>query len=86
MTGIAGNKWTMDAFYPMVAIPNGVYLTSYAGGGEEFKKVPYDDLVRNVAEGKMKVPLSKVWRLEQVAEAHEMMERGEARGKMVILM
>ena len=31
VTGMAGNKWTIDEFSPMDAIPTAVLLTSYAG-------------------------------------------------------
>ena len=33
MTGMVGNKWSLDDFSPMGSIPTTVCLTTYAGGG-----------------------------------------------------
>jgi NADPH:quinone reductase-like Zn-dependent oxidoreductase len=40
MTGMVGNRWELDHFSPMGAIPTSVKLTTYAGGAEDFVKTP----------------------------------------------
>lgn len=85
MTGIVGNKWSFDQFSPMEAIPTGVCLTSYAGESEDFMKTPLDDLARQVAAGTLKVQVGKVFRIDEIVEAHRAMEENKAGGKIVVL-
>ena len=86
MTGIAGGSWTMDGFYPMMDVPMGVSFTTYSGGGDEMRKTPFEQIVKDVEEGRLKVPVGKTLKLDEVVEAHRMMEHGGAGGKMVLLM
>lgn len=86
MTGIVGNKWSYENFNPMEHIPNGVYLTSYSGGPDDFMNTPLNELVKGIADGKLKIPIGKVFGLEQAAEAHTLMEQNKAGGKVVFLM
>ena len=58
MTGMVGNKWTLDEFTPMGSIPTAVNLTTYAGGPEEFIETPLEDLVQQIAQGKLKVQVT----------------------------
>lgn len=58
MTGIVGNKWTMDNFEPMGDIPTAVNLTTYAGGPIEFMTTPLEDLAQKVADGKLRLQVS----------------------------
>ena len=55
MTGMVGNKWTLDVFEPMGSIPTAVNLTTYAGGAEDFIDTPLEDLVQQIVQGKLKV-------------------------------
>lgn len=85
MTGIVGNSWTLDNWNPMESIPLGVYLTAYTGGREEFMETPLSDLVRKIKEGKLKLPVGKTFRLDEIVEAHRFMEENKAVGKIVVL-
>ena len=85
MTGIVGNKWTFDSFNPMEGIPTAVCLTSYAGELEDFLKTPLEDLVGQVAKGTLKVQVGKVFGLDEIVEAHQVMEENRAGGKIVVL-
>jgi len=58
MTGMVGNMWTLEDFSPMGCIPHAVNLTTYSGGPEDFKATPLEDLVRQIAGGRLKVPVS----------------------------
>lgn len=85
MTGMVGNQWSLDRFSPMEAIPTAVGLTTYAGEAEDFMRMPLDDLLGQVASGELGVHVGRVFHLDQIVEAHRVMEQNEAGGKIVVL-
>jgi NADPH:quinone reductase-like Zn-dependent oxidoreductase len=85
MTGMVGNKWSIADFSPIDEIPTAVNLTSYSGGAEDFMLTPLDQLAEQIAEGKLHVQVGKVFRLDEIAEAHRCMEDNKAGGKIVVL-
>lgn len=85
MTGIVGNKWTIDNFAPMEAIPTGVCLTSYDGGPADFMRTPLQELVDQIAAGSLKVQIGRVFHLDEIVEAHRTMDANTAGGKIVVL-
>jgi len=85
MTGMVGNKWWFDRFSPMEAIPTAVSLTTYDGGPEDFILTPLDDLVGEIAAGRLHVQIGRTFRLDQIVEAHHCMEENQAGGKIVAL-
>jgi NADPH:quinone reductase-like Zn-dependent oxidoreductase len=85
MTGIVGNKWSFDNFAPMEAIPTAVSLTTYAGESEDYMRTPLEDLVEQIAADTLRVQIGKVFRLEEIVEAHRCMEENKAGGKIVVL-
>jgi len=85
MVGILGG-WTLPSFSPMEAIPTGVFLTSYAGGPNEFMATPLRELMQQMKAGTLHIPVGKTFKLEQIVQAHELMESNEAGGKLVVLM
>lgn len=85
MTGMVGNQWSFKDFSPMDAIPTAVSLTTYDGGPEDFMRTPLDELAERVAGGTLKVQVGRVFRLDQIAEAHRCMEENGAGGKIVVL-
>jgi NADPH:quinone reductase-like Zn-dependent oxidoreductase len=85
MTGIVGNQWSFENFSPMEAIPTAVCLTSYAGEAEDFMSMPLEELVEQVAAGSLQVQVGRVFRLDEIVEAHRCMEENKAGGKIVVL-
>ena len=85
MAGIVGNQWTFEDFSPMESIPTAVNLTTYSGGPEEFMATPLEELAKQVKEGKLKVQVGKVFKLDEIVEAHRVMEENSAGGKIVLL-
>ena len=85
MTGIVGNKWSFEDFAPMEAIPTAVCLTSYAGEADDFMRMPLQELLDQIAAGGLKVQVGKVFQLDEIVEAHRMMEENKAGGKIVVL-
>jgi NADPH:quinone reductase-like Zn-dependent oxidoreductase len=85
MTGMVGNRWSLDQFSPMDAIPTTVCLTTYQGGVEDFMLTPLDKLIEQVAAGRLNVQIGKVFHLDDIVEAHACMENDKAGGKIVVL-
>jgi NADPH:quinone reductase-like Zn-dependent oxidoreductase len=86
VTGIVGDKWTLDNVNPSELIPKAVYLTNYGGDNNDFKNTPFHDIIKLVEKGSLKIKVGKTWPLEKVVEAHEMMEANNVGGKGVLLM
>jgi NADPH:quinone reductase-like Zn-dependent oxidoreductase len=85
MTGIVGNKWSLENFAPMEAIPTAVSLTTYAGESEDFMRTPLEELAEQIAAGTLHVQIGKVFHLDEIVEAHRCMEENRAGGKIVVL-
>jgi NADPH:quinone reductase-like Zn-dependent oxidoreductase len=85
MTGMVGNKWSCENFSPMEAIPTAVNLTTYDGGPEDFMLTPLEELVEEIAAGRLHVQIGKTFGLDEIVEAHRCMEENGAGGKIVVL-
>ena len=84
-SGMLSNKWTVPDFYPIDYIPRGVRLTAYSGGATDLPAATLQDFLDAVARGDAVVPLYRVYRLDEIREAHAEMEAGSAVGKIVVL-
>jgi NADPH:quinone reductase-like Zn-dependent oxidoreductase len=69
----------------METIPTAVSLTTYAGEAEDFMRTPLEDLAEQIAADTLRVQIGKVFRLEEIVEAHRCMEENKAGGKIVVL-
>ncbi len=85
MTGIVGNRWAFERFAPMEAVPTTVHLTTYAGEAADFMQTPLQEFVREIEAGRTRVTLGRVFRLEDIIEAHRAMEDNTAGGKLVVV-
>jgi NADPH:quinone reductase-like Zn-dependent oxidoreductase len=85
MTGMVGDRWSFADFAPMDVIPTGVSLTTYSGGVEDFLSMPLQDLVDQVADGRLPVKVGRVFGLDDIVEAHRLMESNKAGGKIVVV-
>jgi NADPH:quinone reductase-like Zn-dependent oxidoreductase len=85
MTGIVGNQWSFENFSPMDAIPSTVKLTIYAGESSDFMTTPYAELLDQLEKGALRIKVGKVFRLQDIVEAHRCMEDNSAGGKIVVL-
>ena len=83
MIGIVGNQWDLERFSPVCAIPTAVSLTTYSGEAEDFMATPFEELVEQIKGGVLKI--LKVFKLEEIVEAHRCMEENWADGKIVVL-
>lgn len=85
MTGMVGDRWAFERFAPMEAIPSTVHLTSYAGEAADFMQTPLQEFVREIEAGRTQVKIGRVFRLEDIVEAHRAMEDNTAGGKLVVV-
>ncbi len=82
---MVGNKWDFERFAPMEAIPTSVRLTTYAGGVEDFMRTPLQEFVSEIEAGHTRVKVGRVFGLDEIVEAHRLMEENRAGGKLVVL-
>ncbi|WP_461051558.1 zinc-binding alcohol dehydrogenase family protein [Spirosoma arcticum] len=84
MTGILGNSWTIDAFTPMGDIPSLGRLTVYMGEASDLTNALLQDFIDSVTAGTIKLSIDRIFRLDQVSEAHWYMENNQGKGKIVV--
>ena len=83
-TGMVSNEWTIRDFYPIDFIPSGVRLTAYSGEAADLPAVVLQRFLDDVATGRMRVAIHRVFDMADIAEAHRIMESNGAVGKMVV--
>lgn len=84
MTGILGNSWSMESFSPMGDIPSLGRLTVYMGDAKNLNSADLQDFIDAVESGKIKLNIDKIFKLDQIVEAHQYMEDNHATGKLVL--
>ena len=84
MTGILGNEWTMKEFTPMGDIPSLGRLTVYMGDSENLKKERLQSFIDKAADGNINLNIDRVFKLDEIIEAHHYMEGNKTKGKLVV--
>jgi NADPH:quinone reductase and related Zn-dependent oxidoreductases len=83
VSGVLGGQYALNGFDPIKDIPNGVYLSSF------FSNFPtqavMDDIFWHIKRHSIKPFVTRVFRLEEIAQAHLLMESNQADGKIVIV-
>ncbi|KAJ5389404.1 uncharacterized protein N7496_000472 [Penicillium cataractarum] len=90
LAGFLGGLAPIPDFNPLLQMASGVHFSffgSFAFGMPEFplSDVPLQEVVKMVADGKLNAKPWKVFKFEDISEAHRLMEKSEAQGKMVVL-
>jgi NADPH:quinone reductase-like Zn-dependent oxidoreductase len=85
-TGMLSDNWTIPDFYPMDWLPNGVRLTAYSGEASGLPASELHAFLDAVAAGAASVPIGRVYRLDEIVEAHRDMENGTVGGKAVVVL
>jgi NADPH2:quinone reductase len=83
-TGMLSNEWIVKDFYPIEYIPRGVRLTAYGGEAADLPAPVLQGFIDLVRAGHVTVPIARVYRLDEIAEAHADMEAGTMTGKLVV--
>ncbi|ORY57780.1 putative zinc-binding oxidoreductase [Pseudomassariella vexata] len=84
MTGVQGGSWKFDQFMPFGDLPNRVRLCIYGGGPEDFMLMPWEELVKDVEAGRVKIPV-RTFKLEDIQEIHDILEKGGGCAKMAVV-
>ena len=84
MTGILGGEWTLSEFHPMGDVPTGVKLTSYSGEASDISVEQLQRYVSLVESGELTLKVGPTFEFDHLREAHELMDRNGANGKIVI--
>lgn len=83
-TGMLSEAWTIPDFYPMDWLPNGVRLTSYSGEAADLPAEVLQEFLDAVRDDRAIIPLGRVYRLDEIQQAHRDMHAGTVGGKAVI--
>jgi NADPH:quinone reductase-like Zn-dependent oxidoreductase len=84
-TGMLSNQWTVPEFYPIDYLPRGVRLTAYSGDVADLPPAVLQDFLDDVAAARAAVPIARTYRLDEIVDAHTLMEHGSAGGKLVVV-
>jgi NADPH:quinone reductase-like Zn-dependent oxidoreductase len=90
LAGWLGGLDPIPDFNPLLQMPSGVYLTffgSFVFGtpGFPLSDVPLQQIAADAAAGRLDVKPARVFRFEEIREAHRVMEASEASGKLVVV-
>src|SRR5262245_12948023 len=90
LAGWLGGLAPIADFNPLLQMASGVYLTffgSFVFGKPSFplSDVPLQAIAAEIEQGRYKATPSRVFRFEEIQEAHRVMESNEAKGKMVVV-
>ncbi|MEZ5832578.1 MAG: zinc-binding alcohol dehydrogenase family protein [Dongiaceae bacterium] len=90
LAGWLGGLAPIADFNPLAQMASGVHLTFFASfvfgtPGFPLSDVPLQEIARDVAAGRLKAKPSRMFRFEEIREAHRVMEANQAGGKMVVV-
>ena len=90
LAGWLGGLAPIADFNPLLQMASGVYLTffgSFVFGtpGFPLSDVPLQAIAGDVAAGRYKASPSRVFRFEDIREAHQVLDANQANGKMVVV-
>ncbi|GEO47012.1 zinc-binding dehydrogenase [Companilactobacillus kimchii] len=83
ITGNMGGVWDIKNFDPVTAIPNDRYMTSFAS--YTIDEGQLNDLLHLIEEKHVDVHPVKIFKLNQLPEAHRFLENQTEPGKVVVL-
>ncbi|RSX57195.1 zinc-binding alcohol dehydrogenase family protein [Bifidobacterium samirii] len=84
-SGMLSNEWVIPDFYPIDFLPTGVRLTAYSGEASDLPADVLQSFLDDVAAGDAVLPASRVFGIDEIGQAHALMESGHANGKIVVL-
>jgi NADPH:quinone reductase-like Zn-dependent oxidoreductase len=84
-TGMLSDQWTIEQFYPMDWLPNGVRLTAYSGEADDLPAEVLQEFLDAVASGHALVPVGATYRMADIVQAHRDLEANTIGGKAVVL-
>ena len=91
LAGWLGGLDPIPDFNPLLQMASGVNLSFFAGWvwgspGFPLSDVPLAEIAQQVQSGRLEAKPWRVFTFDQIREAHEIMEAGQAAGKMVVVL
>jgi NADPH:quinone reductase-like Zn-dependent oxidoreductase len=80
ITVTVGDKWSFDDFNPMDVISTSVCLTTYDGFHADTAR-----RIGRAGRSTLRVQIGRVFKLDDIVEAHRCMEENKAGAKIVVL-
>ena len=90
LVGFLGGLEPVADFDPLMDLPSGVRLTTFASAfvlGDEYfptSEVPLQEIVDKASRGVFQAKPARVFQFDQIVDAHRLMESGQAGGKLVV--
>ena len=89
LAGFLGGLAPVAFFNPLLEMPSSVqfsFFGSFVFGALEFpvSDVPFQEIVDRVAAGEYQAKPARVFRFEEIQDAHRLMESNQANGKIVV--
>ena len=89
LAGFLGGLSPIASFNPLLQMPSGIHFSffgSFVFGAPEFpvSDIPFQEIVDRVGAGKYQAKPARVFRFEEIQEAHRLMESNQANGKIVV--
>jgi NADPH:quinone reductase-like Zn-dependent oxidoreductase len=90
LIGFLGGLAPVEDFDPLMDLPSGVQLTTFASAfvlGDSYfptTDVPLQEIIEKAARGVFAARPARVFRFEEIVEAHRVLDSGTAGGKLVV--
>lgn len=81
-TGVLGNVFALNGFDPIKYIPNGVFLSGFYSNFPTREAI--DEMFSLIRRARIHPLYSKVFNLDEIAQAHTLLEKGGAGGKIIL--
>jgi NADPH:quinone reductase len=87
--GFLGGLGPIDSFNPITQLPSGVqfsFFGSFVFGSTAFplSEIPFQTILDRVADGSYRAKPARVFRFEEIQDAHRLIESNQANGKIVV--
>src|SRR5262249_54733817 len=91
LAGWLGGLDPIRDFNPLLQMPSGVYLSFFGSlvfgtPGFPLSDVPLQQIAAGAVAGRLDVKPTRIFRFEEIREAHRVMEANQAGGKMVVVL
>jgi NADPH:quinone reductase-like Zn-dependent oxidoreductase len=85
--GILGNAWVLPDFEPFEMLPHQVWLTTYDSGHVTAESIgtALQTIVERVEAGRYTATIDRIFSMDEIVEAHRIMDSGKAAGKLVVV-
>lgn len=84
MAGLLGGEWVIPEFAPGAVIPSTTKFTYFSSSSTPMPTAALQAYLDGLANGTYRMPLDRVFRFDEIQDAHACMEANAALGKIVV--